>query len=266
MPVFDQEKVDRLKQILKWHPRGITISDLASKMEINRNLVAKYLDILLISGQVEMQVIGAAKVFFLSQRVPISSILEFSSDMLIILDSNQKIVQINEPVLLQLNKKKEMLIGRNIGEIDNPLLNAVSVEILSKPLDTVLDKTSEMECILEDKKYFFKVKQLSTAFEDGTHGTTLIIEDVTAHITYQRILEFNEARYRGIVEDQTDFITRFLPDGTLVFVNDAYARYLGKKKEDLLGMQHIPDLMNEDISYRKPVHTIARCSKSCQDL
>ena len=61
MPVFDQDIVNRLKQILKWHPRGITISDLATKLEINRNLIAKYLDILLISGQVEMQVIGAAK-------------------------------------------------------------------------------------------------------------------------------------------------------------------------------------------------------------
>jgi hypothetical protein len=122
MPVFDQEKVDRLKQILKWHPRGITISDLASKMEINRNLIAKYLDILLISGQVEMQVIGAAKVYFLSQRVPISSILEFSSDMLIILDGNQKIVQINEPVLLMLNKKKEMLIGETSEKSTTPFL------------------------------------------------------------------------------------------------------------------------------------------------
>jgi predicted transcriptional regulator len=66
MPVFDQKRVEKLKQILKWHPRGITISDLAVKMEMNRNLVAKYLDILLISGQVEMQEIGAAKVYFLS--------------------------------------------------------------------------------------------------------------------------------------------------------------------------------------------------------
>jgi PAS domain S-box-containing protein len=134
-----------------------------------------------------------------------------------------------------------------------------------------------MECTLEEKKYYFKVKQLSTAFEDGTHGTTLIVEDVTAHITYQRILELNEARYRGIVEDQTEFITRFLPDGALVFVNDAYARYLGKKKEELLGMQHIPDLMNEDIAAvnqsirsldaENPVKTFdCRIHHSCGDV
>ena len=41
-----------IKKILKWRPRGITISDLASQMKMNRNLVAKYLEILLISGQV----------------------------------------------------------------------------------------------------------------------------------------------------------------------------------------------------------------------
>ncbi|TFG90586.1 MAG: PAS domain S-box protein, partial [Candidatus Atribacteria bacterium] len=52
--------------------------------------------------------------------------------------------------------------------------------------------------------------------------------------------------YRGIVEDQTEFITRFLPDGTLVFVNDAYARYLGKNKGELVGGPHIPEINSDD--------------------
>ena len=126
MPVFDQERIDRLKQILKWHPRGITISDLATKMEMNRNLVAKYLDILLISGQVEMQVIGAAKVYFLSHRVPISSILEYSTDMLIILDGALTVLQVNEPLLVQINDTREALAGRNLREIDHPFIRGYS--------------------------------------------------------------------------------------------------------------------------------------------
>ena len=81
-------------------------------------------------------------------------------------------------------------------------------------------------------KHYYKIKQLQTAFEDGSEGITLIIEDITAQKTYQKMLELSEAKYRGIIEDQTDFITRFQPDGTLVFVNDAYARYLGKKKRN----------------------------------
>ena len=129
MPVFDQEKVERLKQILKWHPRGITITDLANKIEMNRNLVAKYLDILLVSGQVEVQVMGAAKVYFLSHRVPISSMLEFSSDMLIILDNALTIMQVNEPLLLHVRKTKDEFVGRNIRDIEHPFIKAIPVTV-----------------------------------------------------------------------------------------------------------------------------------------
>ncbi len=246
MPVFDQEKVDRLKQILKWHPRGITISDLATKLEINRNLVAKYLDILLISGQVEMQVIGAAKVYFLSNRVPISSMLEFSSEMVIILDSTLTIMQVNEPLLVVVKEKKDAFVGRNIREIDHPFLKAIPITAFSKETDPAQGQVHEFECTVDEEKHYYKLKRLQTAFEDGSQGITLIIEDITAQVTYQRMLELSEAKYRGIVEDQTEFITRFLPDGTLVFVNNAYARYLGKEIKELLGKQHIPDIENHD--------------------
>jgi PAS domain S-box-containing protein len=256
MPVFDQDIVNRLKQILKWHPRGITISELAAKMEMNRNLIAKYLDILLISGQVEMQVIGAAKVYFLSHRVPISSILEFSSDMVIVLDSARTIIQVNEPLLAQLHEKKEALAGRNIKEIDHPFISAIPVLPPSKSTDPVRDQVREYECTLEGMKHYYKIKQLQTAFEDGSEGITLIIEDITSQKTYQKMLELSEAKYRGIIEDQTDFITRFQPDGTLGFVNDAYTRYLGKKKEELLGQLHIPDIEDQDVP------TVQKCIQS----
>jgi diguanylate cyclase (GGDEF)-like protein/PAS domain S-box-containing protein len=57
-------------------------------------------------------------------------------------------------------------------------------------------------------------------------------------------LRESEARYRAIVEDQTELICRFLSDGTLTFVNDAYCRYFGKTREELLGgsfFQMIPE-------------------------
>ncbi|MEK7310796.1 MAG: GAF domain-containing protein, partial [Chloroflexota bacterium] len=47
-------------------------------------------------------------------------------------------------------------------------------------------------------------------------------------------LRQSEARYRAVVEDQTELICRYLPDGTHTFVNDAYCRYYGKEREELL--------------------------------
>jgi diguanylate cyclase (GGDEF)-like protein/PAS domain S-box-containing protein len=61
-------------------------------------------------------------------------------------------------------------------------------------------------------------------------------------------LRKSEERYRAIVEEQPELICRFLSDGTLTFVNDAYCRYFGKTREELLGrsfFQMIPDEYRE---------------------
>lgn len=66
----------------------------------------------------------------------------------------------------------------------------------------------------------------------------LLIATLLLHIRKRRIerrLHETEDRYRNVVEAQTDLICRYLPDGTLTFVNDAYCRYLGRQRDELVG-------------------------------
>jgi len=246
MAVLDQEKVDKIKQNLRWHPRGMTISDLSSKLKMNRNLLSKYLDVLLISGQVDMEVIGTAKVYYLSQRVPISAMLEFSSDYVIVLDTEQRIIQMNKPVLKLLDEKKEALMGKKKSELHHPFFYSLPNPEPVKNGQIVDEKIAETHFVFNGETFHFRVKLMPTVFEDGGHGVTYILEDITAKKRYEESLQISEARYRGIVEDQTEFITRFRPDGTLTFVNESYARYLGKTPADLLGSAHIPGIYDED--------------------
>lgn len=62
----------------------------------------------------------------------------------------------------------------------------------------------------------------------------------------ENALKKSETLYRAIVEDQTELICRFLPDGTLTFVNEAYCRYFGKDRCELLGQSFFPLLPEED--------------------
>src|SRR5258708_38779997 len=48
-------------------------------------------------------------------------------------------------------------------------------------------------------------------------------------------LSEREDRYRNVVETQSEPICRNLPDTTLTFVNDAYCRYFGRTREELVG-------------------------------
>jgi diguanylate cyclase (GGDEF)-like protein/PAS domain S-box-containing protein len=62
----------------------------------------------------------------------------------------------------------------------------------------------------------------------------------------EEALRIGEARYRGVVENQTEFISRFLPDGTLTFVNDALCRYVGKSQDELLGRRFFDFIPDEE--------------------
>ncbi len=64
----------------------------------------------------------------------------------------------------------------------------------------------------------------------------------------EKALQESETHYRNVVEDQTEFISRFLPDGTHVFVNEAYCRYFNKKREEILGKKFKPEIPKEDQS------------------
>ena len=59
-------------------------------------------------------------------------------------------------------------------------------------------------------------------------------------------LRESEDRYRHVVEDQTEFICRFLPDGTHIFVNEAYCRYFGLNREEITGTRFHPTIHPED--------------------
>ena len=75
----------------------------------------------------------------------------------------------------------------------------------------------------------------------GYIGTAV---DITERRNQEAALRESEERYREVVESQTDFVCRLLPDMTLTFVNDAYCRFLGRMRKDLLGTQ-LPALMPE---------------------
>ena len=234
MAYLDQEKITRIKQILKWRPRGMTISDLSSQMKLNRNLIAKYLEILLISGQVEMQEIGPAKVFFLSQRVPISTMLEFSSDLVIVVDIEGKILQVNEHVPALLDMKRESLTGQRIQEIDNPFIHNLWDSVKKHQPNAKNGDITAFSSTIRGELRHFRFKQVRTVFENGSEGSTYIIEDITTQKKYQEMLEISEAKYRELVQSSGEAIIGMTTNGRLVSWNPTARLLFGYTEEEIL--------------------------------
>ncbi|HEX4351032.1 MAG TPA: MASE1 domain-containing protein, partial [Verrucomicrobiae bacterium] len=62
----------------------------------------------------------------------------------------------------------------------------------------------------------------------------------------ERAMSESEKRFRAVVEDQTDLICRFKPDGLLTFMNDAFCRFHGKRSNELVGTNFFQTLSKED--------------------
>ncbi len=64
--------------------------------------------------------------------------------------------------------------------------------------------------------------------------------DLTQRLEIEAALRESQERYRAIVEDQTELICRRAADGTILFANEAYCRFYGKRQEELIGTTFMP--------------------------
>lgn len=107
----------------------------------------------------------------------------------------------------------------------------------------------ETECLRRDGTTVC-VRESARAVR-AADGTVLyydgIVEDVTERKQFEEALRKSEERYRNVVEQQTELISRLTPDGAFTFVNEAYYRFFGRTAEELLGTKWHPLAAPEDV-------------------
>lgn len=83
-----------------------------------------------------------------------------------------------------------------------------------------------------------------TVLQGLARVASLALVDRRRRVETARGLAESEARYRAIVEDQSELISVADLDGTLRFVNGAYAQHLGRSTQDLVG-RNLLDFVDE---------------------
>jgi PAS domain S-box-containing protein len=69
---------------------------------------------------------------------------------------------------------------------------------------------------------------------DGVRIVSLC-RDITDRKRAEQALRESEARYRAVVDCETEIIDRFLPDGTITFINEACSRFMGVPADQIIG-------------------------------
>jgi PAS domain-containing protein len=110
----------------------MSITEIVKTAHINRNTAGRYLENILVSGQVEMRRFGMAKICILSRGVPLSAVLSISSDMVLQLDNNLRITFVNQPFLDLIGTDEKEVLGKILSIRLLPLFLMNYSPVLSK--------------------------------------------------------------------------------------------------------------------------------------
>jgi PAS domain S-box-containing protein len=272
------EEIARIKEILKAHPKGLTISEIANALSLNRVSTARYLDTLRFSGQAEMRQFGQAKIYTLAVRVPVASVLNLYSLPVVIVDKDLFIRNVNDALLRMFSLKREDVTGHSMLY---SRLSASFSGTFEEIMKTVLDgnaHTTEKSFERGGKKFSFIVKMVPVVDENGQSCASIMLEDITEIRQYQQHLEamverrtaefheinerlksemeghrrakeailLSQQKYRALVEDMPAYVCNYETDGTFTFVNENFCAFMQKDAGDLIGNPVFPLLSREN--------------------
>lgn len=120
------------------------------------------------------------------------------------------------------------LLELQVRQLYGPDGEFTSLEGIARDITEITNTTREL-------------KQLKESLEER-------VADRTAElVAMNEQLAESEERYRSVVENQAEFIVHWTPDLRRTFVNEAYARYLGKPVEELVNQPFMPVIFKEDV-------------------
>lgn len=204
----NHEGLTKILNILKQNPRGMSVTQITEIMGMNRITIGHYLDVLRTSGEVDMETYGQSKVYFISHRVPISAMMNLSSDYVIVLNNTLKIVQANNNTISLLQCSKDDIINKNIRDILLPFSTGTDFQSkINQALDGE-EVTEEIKILKETEELFFKMKIVPTVFADGAPGITLIFEDITEYKKSIAALQESEQKFRELLKNISELLVK----------------------------------------------------------
>jgi len=181
--------------------------------------------------------------FQLLDLIPIArhKLIETMEDCVLVIDTQERIADLNHAMEDILDVKHKDAVGQQVRDV-----MAQWKELLNH-----LDENTNVQTQLwlkikeTDRYYDLRITRLMDS-QNKFSGKLVKLHDITEFKIAEKRLMESEERYRLVLEDQTEIISRFLSDGTYTFVNELFCRFFGKSREELIGHKWYPNAHLED--------------------
>ncbi|MEM0480811.1 MAG: hypothetical protein QXQ14_01325 [Candidatus Aenigmatarchaeota archaeon] len=118
----EKSNVKRVLELIKKSPRGLTITEIANILDLNRHTVTKILERLLIEKKVDFEERGPAKIFYYTGESQFIAKIDQGNDNILWIDVFKPIYSDQEEFIRINQTKKDFLVRdktkyRSIGSV-----------------------------------------------------------------------------------------------------------------------------------------------------
>jgi PAS domain S-box-containing protein len=178
----------------------------------------------------------------------LASIVEYSKDAIFIISLDGEISSWNTSAEKMYGYTSNEVIGKDFSFLISSDQSFDFFNIIQKiQYGEFIDHVESLHRKKDNEVIFVSLSFSSIRDScDNILFISVIGRNITDIKKAQAALFESEKRYRNVVEDQTELICRFRPDGTYLFVNEAYCRYFNKDKSDILNTKFVPKIFETD--------------------
>lgn len=178
------------------------------------------------------------------------------AELRMILDSDViGLAKVQDQIILWANPTFHHLFGYQPGELagrQTPMLfpDAASYAQFRAGLRASLAQAGKHSVELQMRRQDGGIGWFRLAIallQPGTDVTIGAVIDINKNKIMEQALQASEARYRAVVEDQTEVICRVKPDGTYIFANEVFYRLFGLTPAQVIGQRWQPTAHADDV-------------------
>ncbi|MDD4253756.1 MAG: PAS domain S-box protein [Methanofollis sp.] len=169
------------------------------------------------------------------------SVIENAMMLLTVIDEEGDVSVWNKAAAEITGFDRDEMVGKHIDRVWETLIpDTVSRDAITHDIYERLNacgRIENMEVLIRAKNGETKVLLWNGRLVEnsGKRGLVALAEDITVRKQMEEEIRASEARYRGVVEDQTEWICRFGSDLHLSFVNEACCHSFSRSRDEILG-------------------------------
>ena len=180
-------------------------------------------------------------------------LIDFGNAPIIVWDPDFRITRFNHAFEHLIGRDEQEVIGQPLDILFPKESRDTSLDLIKKTLAGERWESVEIPILASDGTLHTVLWNTANILTADAELISTIAQgvDITERKRADDALRASEQRYRDVVEDQTELICRFLPDGRLTFINEAYCNYFRLNREECIGKRHSVLLLPEDAQQLK---------------